>query len=78
MGCLSAFSDFEVVPEELFVAGVRAVCDDFLCALHGVFASEVGDALVGHEDVDGVFGVVGVCYHGDDVADESAFGYAGA
>ena len=73
--CLAAASDFEIVVEQFAVHGVSAVVDNLVGALNGVFSAEVGDALVGDEDVDRVFGVVGVGHHGHDVGDEAAFGY---
>ncbi len=43
--------------------------DDGLSALVGGEAAEVGDALVGDDDLDGVFVVIDVGGHGDDGGD---------
>ncbi len=64
--------------EERTVHGVGAVVDDALGTLYGVESAQVGDALVGDDDVDGVLGVVDVRCHGHDVAYQSAFGHRGA
>lgn len=50
-----------------------AVVDYGFGALNGVFSAEVGHALLGDDDVDGVFGVVDVACHRHDVAYEAAF-----
>ena len=52
--------ELEVVPHQFLVHRVHAVLDDGLCALQRVFAAQVGHALLGGEDLDGVFAVVNV------------------
>ena len=64
--CLSGGVDqsaIEVVLEGIAVVGVGAVVDDLLRALAGDEATQVGDALLGDEDVDVVLGVVHVADH---------------
>ena len=51
-----------------------AVFDNRLGALHRALAAQVGDALLGDDDVDGVLAMVEVRHHGDDGADASALG----
>lgn len=75
VGCLAALAELEVVEEQALVIGVGTVLDDAVGALHGVETAEVGDTLVGDDDVDGVLGVVAVGHDGHDVGDESAFGH---
>ncbi len=75
VGRLTRCAQFEIVAEEFAVHGVGAVVDNSVGALDGIFVAEVGDALVGDEDVDAMLAVVGVCYHRDDVAYHAAFGY---
>ena len=60
VGCLTALAQTEVFVEQRAVHGVSAVVDDLLGALHGVEAADVGNALVGDDDVDAVLGVVNV------------------
>ena len=50
----------QVVPQELAVVGVCTVLDDGLGTLHGALAAEVGDTLLGDEDVDAMLVVVDV------------------
>ncbi len=64
----------QVVPQELAVVGVCTVLDDGLGALHGALATEVGDTLLGDEDVDAMLVVVDVRYHGHDRADGTVLG----
>lgn len=78
VGGLSSLAEFEVFAQERTIVRVRAVVDDAFGALNGVKSAQVGNALVGDEDVDGVFGVVLMSNHGDDVADAAALGYGGA
>lgn len=68
VGCLASVgAQLEVVAEQFAVDGVGTVVDDYVGAFHRVESAEVGDALVGYDDVDRVFGVVDVRNHGDDV-----------
>lgn len=64
----------QIVPQELAVVGVCTVFDDGLGALHGALATEVGDTLLGDEDVDAMLVVVDVRYHGHDGADGTVLG----
>ena len=63
--------NLQVIPKELLVVGVGAVLDDGL-------GTQVGDALLGDDDVDGVFAVVEVRHHGDNGTDAAAFCRRGA
>lgn len=74
VGRLATLTHLEVIPEELAVHRVGAVLDYGLCTLYGILAAEIGNSLIGDEDVDRVFAVVRMRYHRDDVADQSAFG----
>ena len=75
---LTLCSETEVVAEQFAVHRVRAVVDYRVGAFHRVLMAEVGDALVGNQHIDGVFAVVGMCHHGNDVGDGSALGDGGA
>lgn len=55
VGRLTAKAKLKVVAEKLLVHRVCAIVDDFLCLLDGVFAAQVGHALVCDENVDRVF-----------------------
>ncbi len=55
-----------------------AVVDDSVSALHGIKAAQVGDALIGDDDVDRVLGVVDVRHHRHDVRDLALLGDRGA
>ena len=68
VGRLAAGAMVEVVEQQGTVVGVRAVVDDFVGALHGVLVAQVGDTLVGDDDVDAVLAVVGVGHHGQEGA----------
>lgn len=70
--------NLQVIPKELLVVGVGAVLDDGLGTLHGALAAQVGDALLGDDDVDGVLAVVEVRHHGDNGTDAAAFCRRGA
>ena len=67
----------EIVAQQGFVVGVGAVLDDFPCAANGAFASEVGDSLLGGDNVNIVLGGVDVATHGYDARDGSTFGGGG-
>ena len=75
MGSLAALANLHVVAEQATVVGVSAVFDDAFGTLHGVEAAEVGDTLVGDDDVDRVLRVVGMGHHRHNVGDKAAFGY---
>ena len=49
---VSARGQFEVFAEQWLVVGVSTVLDDELCTLCGALATQVGDALLGDDDVD--------------------------
>ena len=57
---------------------MSGVFDDLVGALYGVFSAEVGDTLIGDDDVDGVFRVVDMADHRHDVRDLALFRYRGA
>ena len=67
-------SEFEIVAEKFTVDGVGAVVDDDVGALNRVKTAEVGNALIGDDYVDGVFGMVDVRNHGDDVGNLAFLG----
>ena len=66
---LSGYTALEVFEQQRTVVGVSAVVDDFVSTLHWVFHAEVGNTLVGDDNVDRVLAVVGVSDHGHDIAD---------
>ena len=72
---LAELAHLEVFAQEGLVVGMRAVLDDALGTLYGVGAAQVGDTLVGDDDVDGVLRRVGVGDHGHDIRDEAALRY---
>ena len=55
-----------------------AVLDDGFGALGGTFAAQVGDALFGDDDLDGMFAAVKMADERDDGADLAALGGGGA
>ncbi len=69
--CLAVGVELHVVAQQRTVHWVCAVLDNLVCALHGVLGSEVGDALVGDEDVDRVLRGVAVGHVRHDVADKA-------
>ena len=48
---LSHLGNLQVVPQELLVVGVCTVLDDALSTLDGTLAAQVGNTLLGHDDV---------------------------
>lgn len=52
VGCLARTSDLEVFAQQVAVHRVSGVFDDLVGALYGVFSAEVGDTLIGDDDVD--------------------------
>lgn len=74
VGCLTAFAELEVIAKQLFVGGVCAIVDNAVSALHGVESAEVGNTLVGDDNIDGVLGVVDVRCHGHDIAYQTSLG----
>ena len=63
----AAGTQFQIVAEQFAVDRVGAVVDDLVGAFNRIEAAQVGDALVGDDDVDGVFGVVDVRHHRNDI-----------
>ena len=51
MARVTAFTQFQIIPEQLLVVGVCTVLDDGLCTLHGTLAAQVGNTLFGDDDV---------------------------
>lgn len=72
-GSLAAFAHLKIVEEQRAIDRVSAVVDDLVGAFDRILVTEIGDALVGHEDIDRVFAVVGMGHHRHDVADQAAF-----
>ena len=68
----------QIIPQQLAVVGVCTVLDDGLGTLHGTLAAEVGDTLLGDENVDAMLVVVDMRYHGHDGADGTVLGCRGA
>ena len=66
MTCVSASSYLQVVPEKLFVVGMCTLFYDVACTLCGTLSAEVGNTLLGNDDVDVVLRVVLVAYEGND------------
>ena len=64
---------FHVGVQDVLVLWINAVVYDGDGAPAGVFAAQVGDAVLGGDHLDGVFAVVEVADKGDDGADGSAF-----
>lgn len=78
VGGLSTLAELEVVVEQLAIHGVGAVVDDALGSLHGIESADIGNALVGDDDVDRVFGMVDMRAHRHDVAYQASLGDGGA
>ena len=60
MGSVSVGSAGKIVTQERTIVRMCAILYDFMCTLYGRLASQVGDALVGDDDVYGVLRVVNV------------------
>lgn len=73
VGGLAGCAEFEIIKQQLAIHGMRAVVDDFVGSFHRVFVAQVGNTLVGYDDVDRMLAVVGVGNHGNDVADGATF-----
>ena len=67
-------SELEVIPEKLLIHGVGAVLDDCFGTLHGIFVAQVGDTLIGDDDVDRVLCVVDMGHMRHDVAYQALLG----
>ena len=68
----------EVLTQEGTIVRMGAVFNDAFGTLHGVKSAEISNALIGHEDINGVFGMVLMGHHGDNVADTSTLSHRGA
>ena len=60
---LTVLSDLEVVTEHLAILRSYAVIDDLLGTLTRTLATQIGNTLLGHDDLDRVLGVIEVRYH---------------
>ena len=59
VGSLTATgAKFQIIVEQLAVNRVRAVVDDLMGAFNRVKTAEVGNTLIGHNDIYRVFGMV--------------------
>ena len=68
----------EVVGQDLAVIGVDAMLDDRARPGGRALAAQVGNALVGDHDLDGVFAVVQMADQRDDGANLAVLGRRGA
>ena len=57
---LAPFAQAQIIAKDGAIVGVSAVLDNLMCSLLRVFCTEVGDALIGDENVDRVLAVVGM------------------
>lgn len=78
MRCLTPLAHLEVVEQQRTIVGVSAVVDDLVGALYGIEVTQVGDALVGDNDVNRVLGVVGMGHHRHYIGDKAALSNRGA
>lgn len=60
------------------VFGRSAVVDDCTSSVDRIEVTEIGDALVGYDHVDGVLAVVGMRNHRHDIGDKTALAGGGA
>lgn len=65
---------FEIIPEKLFIVGMRTVFDDGFCTFLRALATQVGYTLLGDNDIHGMFAVVEMRNHRDDSTDLTFFG----
>lgn len=77
-GGLAAGIELQIIAQQRAVHRVGAVFDNLVSALYGILSTEVGDALIGDEDVNGMFRGVAVSNVRNDVAYQAALGDAGA
>ena len=75
VGCVSAFREFQIIPQQLSVHGVCAVFYNGLGTLDGRFAAQVGYTLLCGEYHYRVLAMVYVRYHGYNGAYLAAFCY---
>ena len=66
---VALLGEVEVLAQQGTVNGMSSVLNDFVGALHGILAAQVGDTLVGDDDIYRVRVVVGIGNHGHDGAD---------
>ena len=70
---VTASREFEVLAQQRTVNRIGCMFDYFLGTLHRVLETQVGNTLVGNDDVDRVNGVVNVSNHRYDGADAVVF-----
>lgn len=70
-GLATTGTQFQVIAEEFAIARMSAVVDDLMSAFNRVEAAEVSDALIGYNNVDGVFCVVDMRNHRYDIGNLS-------
>ena len=68
----------EVGLEDGLVDRVSALVNDDTGSLPGAQSSNIGETLLGNNDIQVVLGLVDVCAHGDDAADSVGVGLAGS
>lgn len=73
-----SFRQLEVIPHQLLVRRMYAVLDDGFGTLYGILAAQVGYALFGGQNLDGMFRMVDMRGHGHDGRDLAALLYRGA
>ena len=78
LGGMAVFGEFEIAPEQIPIGGIDAMVDDQFGAFAGCFAAEVGDAVLGDQNLHRVFAVVDVGTHRDDGGDVATLGGGGA
>ena len=59
MRSLTALAQIEIVGENLAIHRMRALVDNLAGTFDRIFMTKVGDTLVGYDDVDRMFAVVG-------------------
>ena len=66
---VALLGEAEVLAQQGTIDGMGGLLDDFVSALHGILATQVGDTLVGDDDIHRVRVVVGIGNHRHDGAD---------
>ena len=74
---MAVASQSHVIAQEFTVIGMRAVLDNGVRALGWTFAAQIRNALLGNNDLDGVFAAVQMADHGNHRADLAALGGGG-
>ena len=64
-----AAGQFEIIPKQLFVVGMRTILDDSLRTFFRTLATKVGNTLFGDDDIYRMLAVVEVRHHRNDSAD---------